>query len=49
MWDIAWGIGASAYVAGSLVKGLLDPNLGVLLVATGGVRVMWSMWLRRKS
>jgi hypothetical protein len=49
MFDIAWGIGAGIYVAGSLVKGLLDPDLGILLVATGGVRLMWDLWRRYKS
>jgi hypothetical protein len=49
MFDIVWGIGAGFYVAGSLVKGLLDPNLGVVLVAAGGARVMWDLWRRYKS
>ena len=49
MWDVALGIGAGAYVVGSLVNGLLDPNLGVALVAAGGVRVMLSLWRRYKS
>jgi hypothetical protein len=49
MWDIAWGIGASAYVAGSLINGMQDPNIGILLIAAGGARVLWSLWLRYKS
>ena len=48
MWDIAWGIAAGAYVAGSLVKGMLDPLLGVFLVAAGGARLMWDLWQRYK-
>jgi hypothetical protein len=49
MWDIAWGIGAAAYVAGSLVNGMLDPRVGVLFVAAGGARVIWDLWRRYKS
>jgi len=49
MWDIAWGIGAGAYVAGSLVKGMLDPLLGVFFVAAGGARLMWDLWQHYKS
>jgi len=49
MWDVAWGIGAGAYVVGSLVNGLLDPNVGVALVAAGGARVMWDLWRRYRS
>jgi hypothetical protein len=49
MWEIAWGVGAGAYVAGSLAKGLLDPIVGVFLVAAGGARLMWALWRRYKS
>jgi hypothetical protein len=49
MWDVAWGIGAGFYVVGSLVKGMLDPNVGLVLAATGGVRVIMSLWRRYKS
>jgi hypothetical protein len=49
MWDGALGIGAGAYVVGSLVNGLLDPNVGVVLVAAGGIRVIVSLWRRYKA
>lgn len=49
MWDLAWGIGAGVYVAGSLVNGMLDPIVGVVLVAAGGVRLMWDLWRRYKA
>ena len=49
MWDLTWGIGAGAYVVGSLVNGLLDPILGYLLVAIGGGRLMLALWRRYRS
>ena len=49
MWDLAWGVGAGIYVVGSLVNGMLDPALGVLLVATGGGRVIRALWKRYRS
>jgi hypothetical protein len=49
MWDLAWGVGATAYVIGSLVNGMLDPGVGVALVAAGGVRVAWDLWRRYRS
>ena len=49
MWDVALGIGVGAYVVGSVVNGLLDPNVVVMLVAAGGVRVMVLLWRRHKS
>jgi hypothetical protein len=49
MWDLAWGIGATAYIAGSLVNGMLDPTVGVVLVAAGGVRVILDLWRRYKK
>jgi len=49
LWDLVWGIGAGFYVVGSLVNGLLNPVLGCLLVAIGGVRVMLGLWSRYGS
>ncbi len=49
LWDLVWGIGAGFYVVGSLVNGLLNPVLGCLLVAIGGVRVMLGLWSRYRS
>lgn len=49
MWDLAWGISAGFYVIGSLVKGLLDPTVGCLLVAIGGGRLMLDLWRRYRS
>jgi hypothetical protein len=49
MWDMMWVIGAGAYVVGSLINGMLDPTVGVLLVAAGGGRVMLALWRRYKS
>ena len=49
MWDLACGLGAALYVVGSLVNGMLDPTLGVLLVAVLGSRVMLALWRRYKS
>jgi hypothetical protein len=47
--DMALGIGAGIYVVGSLINGLLDPIVGVLLVAAGGGRVMVALWKRYRS
>ncbi len=49
LWDLVWGMGAGYYVVGSLVNGLMDPMVGVLLVATGGGRVMLAIWRRYRS
>jgi glycerol uptake facilitator-like aquaporin len=49
MWDLALGIAAGAYVVGSLVNGLLDPNIGLVLAVTGGIRVILSLLRRYKS
>lgn len=46
MLDLTWGVGAGFYVVGSLVNGLMDPTLGVVLVAIGGFKVMHSIWRR---
>lgn len=49
MWDLTWGLGAGMYVIGSLINGLMDPTLGVLLVAIGGAKLMLSLWRRYKA
>lgn len=49
MWDLACGLGAGLYVIGSLVNGMLDPALGVVLVAVLGSRVTLALWRRYKS
>lgn len=49
MWDFTWGVGVGFYVVGSLVNGLMDPTLGVVLVATGGFKLMHSLWRRYRS
>ncbi len=49
MWDLTWSAGAGFYVIGSLVNGLMDPMLGIVLVATGGFKLMHSLWKRYRS
>ena len=49
MWDFTWGVGVGLYVVGSLVNGLMDPTLGIVLVATGGFKLMHSLWRRYRS
>ncbi len=49
MWDLTWGVSAGFYVVGSLINGLMDPTIGVALVAIGGFKLMHSLWKRYRS
>ena len=48
-WELAIALLGVVYIGSSLVGGLQSPILGLLLVAGATMKLLLSLWVRRRS